>query len=216
MDMRKLLSLFSIITSLTLAFSCSEPDAPGNEPAPEPTPGEGGGDQTELVLGDYYKKGLAEGIIAYINEEGNGGILISIDETMAQWSTDYELLTKMGGEFSWEDGAYNCAYIRYLEDWENRYPAFAWCHAKNVLGLSSWFMPAIDEFRLIQPALKAINETLTKMGETPIATGINDYYWTSVEIGVQSAYAYSFANGDLADYDLDKKNYHHVRAIRKF
>lgn len=218
--MKRLSFLLMLLTMVAISFACSEPDTPGG--------GSGSTDQPDnpvnpddpekktFKLGDYYKEGLAEGIVAYLEEDGEHGLLISIDEGIAQWSTTHDMLTDMGGEFSMEDGAWNCVYIRSLEDWENKYPAFAWCHAKNVLGLNAWFLPAIDECAKIMPAIEAINTTLTEMGETPIALGVNDSYWTSVEVGAQSAYAYSFAEGDIASYDLDKLNEHRVRAMRKF
>lgn len=225
--MKRLSFLILVIASLTLPFACSEPDNTGSGNGTEQGGNGNGGEDdgtdnggtdeaTKYKLGDHYKSGLAEGIVAYVDESGEHGLIISIDETVAQWSTEHKMLTVMGGEFSMEDGASNTKYIRQQENWEQIYPAFAWCHAKNALGLSSWYLPAIDEFRAIFPALDAINATLNDMGAEPIATGVNESYWTSVEIGVQSAYAFSFMEGDIASYDLDKLNMHRVRAMRSF
>ena len=216
--MKKLSFILMMAAIATLSFACSEPETPSDEPGNTEQPDDPTDDPAtkSYKVGDYYKEGLAEGIIAFLEEDGEHGLLISIDETVAQWSTEHEMLTVQGGEFSMEDGAKNCAYIRTLENWESLYPAFAWCHAKNVLGLSAWFLPSIGEFRQIQPAVEAINATLEEMGETPLAMGVNDSYWTSVEVGVQAAYAFSFAEGDIASYDLDKLNEHYVRAMRKF
>lgn len=219
--MRKLSILILTLATLALPFACSEKE--GNEGVngpntpEEPNGPDGPGEEPiKYEVGQYYKEGLAEGIVAYVDESGEHGLLISLDETRAQWSTEHEMLTVMGGEFSMDDGSSNSAYIRTLENWSDLYPAFAWCHQKNVLGLNAWFLPAIGEMHLIQPAVEAINATLVEMELAPLATGVNDSYWTSVEVGVSSAYAYSFHEGDIASYDLDKLNEHLVRAVRTF
>ena len=216
--MKKLSFILMMAAIATLSFACSEPETPSNEPGNIEQPDDPTDDPAtkSYKVGDYYKEGLAEGIVAYVDESGEHGLLISIDQTVAQWSTEHEMLTVMGGEFSMDDGMKNCAYIRTLENWEALYPAFAWCHAKNVLGLNAWFLPSIGEYLQIQPAVEAINATLDEMGEETLAMGVNDSYWTSVEVGVQAAYAFSFAEGDIASYDLDKLNEHYVRAMRKF
>lgn len=215
--MKRLSLLMLTVAMMALQFACSEPDNTGSTSGNEQDgTGDGGNEVVTYKPGDYYKSGLAEGIVAFVDESGEHGLLISIDETRAQWSTEYEMLTVMGGEFSMDDGASNSKYIRSQENWEQLYPAFAWCHAKNALGLTSWYLPAIHEFSHVDQNLEAINATLTELGEEPIATGVNDNYWSSVEIGVQSAYAFNFHEGDIASYDLDKLNEHRVRAMRTF
>ncbi|MBQ3248972.1 MAG: DUF1566 domain-containing protein [Alistipes sp.] len=232
--MKRLSFLMLLVATLTLPFACSEPDntGSGNGQEQEGNGNEDGGNEdggneeggneeggNEVVTykpGEYYKKGLAEGIVATVDESGEHGLLISIDETVAQWSTEYKMLTVMGGEFSMEDGASNCKYIREQENWEELYPAFAWCHAKNAPGLSSWYLPAIFELEYIYHNFEAINTTLKEMGETPLANGVNDSYWSSTELGVQGAYAFSFYEGEIASYDNNKLNQHPVRAVRKF
>lgn len=219
--MRKLSILILTLAAFALPFACSEKE--GNEGVNGPNtpeepndPDDPGEETIKYEVGQYYKEGLAEGIVAYVDESGEHGLLISLDETRAQWSTEYEMLTVMGGEFSMDDGSSNSAYIRTLENWSDLYPAFVWCHEKNVLGLNAWYLPAIGEFQKIMPAVEAINATLVEMELAPLATGVNDSYWTSVEVGVSSAYAYSFHEGDIASYDLDKLNEHLVRAVRTF
>ena len=115
------------------------------------------------------------------------------------------------------DGQYNAKIIKSLEDWNEKYPAFAWCDAKNPRGLSSWYLPAIDELGKALPALKQINETLKSKGCETIADGFGDFYWTSMEMGATLATPGSFNPDVEADmYDCDKMNEHRVRAMRKF
>lgn len=224
--MRRTYLALLFVVALTIPFACSEPDntgsGSGTEQGGNQTGGEddgndnGGDDVVTYAVGDYYKQGLAEGIVAYVDESGEHGLIVSIDEATLQWSTDYDMLTIEGGEFSMEDGSRNCKYIREQEDWERIYPAVAWCHAKNALGLSSWYLPAIYELETVYTGLEAINATLSKIGATPLSTGVNDSYWSSTEIGPMSAYAFSFYYGEIASYDYDKLNTHQVRAVRKF
>ena len=214
-----------LLAMVMLAFACSEPstEGPGQVDDPNNTQQEDPVDdpnapkeEAKYKAGDYYKSGLAEGIIAYVDETGEHGLLISLDEGYTQWSTDYIMLVVQGGEFSREDGARNTAYIKSQENWEDLYPAVAWCDGKNALGLSSWYLPAPNELAKAAHHIEAINETLASMGYDVLSTGVNDGYWSSEEYGVQGAYAMSMASGDFADYGHDKKAYNRVRAMRKF
>ena len=202
-----------LLAILMLVCSCSEPVTPGpgpDEPIDDPV------ENPKYQAGDYYKSGLAEGVVAYVDESGEHGLLISMDEGYTQWSTDYIMLIVQGGEFSRENGARNTAYIKSQENWEELYPAVVWCDNKNALGLSSWYLPAPAELARAAQNVEAINATLVEKGCEPIATGINDSYWSSEEFGVQGAYSISFATADFADYGHDKKAYNRVRAMRKF
>ena len=211
--------------SLLLAMSmfvtsCSEL-LPGSEPSDEPTKEEPQQpeepfEKVTYKAGEYYKAGLAEGIIAYVDESGEHGLLLSMDEGYTQWSTEYIMLIVQGGEFSRENGARNTAYIKQQENWEELYPAVKWCDSKNALGLSSWYLPAPEELARAAQNIEAINATLIEKGREPIALGINDGYWSSEEYGVQGAYAINMGTGDFADYGHDKKGYNRVRAMRKF
>lgn len=216
---REFLSLLMFMAMFVCA--CSEsPAGPeqGNEQEPTEDPNEGTEEPVEpkFKAGEYYKQGLAEGIIAHVDESGEHGLLISLDEGYEQWSTDYIMLIVQGGEFSRENGARNTEYIKSQENWEELYPAVVWCDSKNALGLSSWYLPAPTELAYAAQNVEAINATLKEMGYEPIATGMNQAYWSSEEFGVQGAYAISFATGDFADYGHDKKAYNRVRAMRKF
>ena len=213
-----------LLSMVMFVCACSEPsvegpgqvDNPNNTEQENPNNGEDDQKEAKYKAGEYFKNGLAEGIIAYVDETGEHGLLISLDEGYTQWSTDYIMLVVQGGEFSREDGARNTAYIKSQENWEDLYPAVVWCNSKNALGLSSWYLPAPGELAKAAQHVDAINATLESMGYDVIATGVNESYWSSEEFGVQGAYAISMASGDFADYGHDKKAYNRVRAMRKF
>ena len=193
-----------------------QPNDPNGTEQEDPATGGDNNEENKYEAGEYYKSGLAEGIIAYVDETGEHGLLISLDEGYTQWSTEYIMLVVQGGEFSREDGARNTAYIKSQDNWEDLYPAVVWCNSKNALGLSSWYLPAPGELAKAAQHLEAINATLVEKGCEPIATGVNESYWSSEEFGVQGAYAINMASGDFADYGHDKKAYNRVRAMRKF
>ena len=178
----------------------------GNEPS----------DTVTYAIGDYIEVGLSKGIVYSIDTTGQHGLMMSLDQGRAAWSTEYRMLTNEGGEFSFSDGFYNMQYIKLLDNWKELYPAFAWVDQKNVLGLNAWYLPAISDFELITISFDIINETLIAKGKDPLHNGANDNYWTSVEIGVQDAYAYSFFYNDISSYDTDKKMEHYVIAVRSF
>lgn len=219
--MKRILMLLAA-TLVLLPLSCTKPDTPSgpvDDTQQGGTTNEGDGDNPETKTykaGDYYKEGLAEGIIAWVDETGEHGLLISLDETRAAWSTEYFGLLDHGYGMT-RDGQYNAKIIKSLEGWNEKYPAFAWCDAKNPRGLSSWYLPAIEELGKALPALKQINETLKSKGCETIADGFGDFYWTSMEMGATLATPGSFNPDVEADmYDCDKMNEHRVRAMRKF
>ena len=73
-----------LLAAVMFFCSCSEPSVEGpvqDEPE-EPVV------EAKYKAGEYYKTGLAEGIIAHVDESGEHGLLISMDEGYTQWSTD--------------------------------------------------------------------------------------------------------------------------------
>lgn len=221
--MRKILMLVSALT--LMAVSCTKPDVQSGEDTP-PVDNTGGNDdnndnneeQTPKVYkaGDFYKVGITEGVVIWADEAGEHGLVISLDEGVAAWSTESRMLTNQGGEFSLSNGQANSKYVKQQENWKELYPAFAWCDSKNALGLSSWYLPAPEELELALPAVEAINKTLKEQGATELS--LEGKYWTSYEAGAALAYPFSFRSGPLYEdiYDLDKNLEHLVRAMRKF
>ena len=224
--MKKILLL--IISALLILpySSCTKPSPEEPEDGKEEGSGEnngteeGGNDNTgdtlTYAIGEYIEVGLSKGIVVFVDETAQHGLMISLDQGRTAWASDYEMLDEMGGTFSPSDGYANMQYIKSLENWKERFPAFAWCDSKNVLGLNAWYLPTYHEFEHIYNSLEIINGTLVACGKEPLHTGTTDNYWTSVEMGVQDAYAFSFFYGEISPYDTDKKMEHHVIAMRSF
>jgi len=74
-----------------------------------------------------------------------------------------------------------------------------------------WYLPSGGELMLMYQNRSAINATATANGGSAFAS---DYYWSSTEVSIGSAWRYSFADGTLGTYN--KSSAHRVRAVRAF
>ena len=222
--MKKALMLVSALAFL--AFSCTKPDTPSDlDTEKQPEENVGGNEENENTetpaptsyqIGDFYKIGLTEGVVGWVDESGEHGLVLSLDEGLEAWSTENRMLTQAGGEFSLSNGQGNCKYVKQQENWKELYPAFAWCDSKNALGLTSWYLPAPEELELTLPAVEAMNKTLKEKGATELS--LDATYWTSYEAGAGMAYPFSFREGPIYEdyYNSDKNTARLVRAMRKF
>lgn len=228
-DMKRL--SFLQLAAMLLAAACSDgsgkelpPDPPDPEPEPQPV---------HYAIGDHYKVGTAEGIVCQVDDTGQHGMIVSLDEAELMWSTEEVDLGSRFGNFSLTDGLANVECIKTLENWGKKYPAFKWCDAKNALSRTHWYLPALYEMAEVyaafnggpsepdpepdatraETAQERFNRCLTEAGGTPLSI---DDYWTSTEFGTQAAYPYSFLYGDYATYDTGKTSVHRVRAVRRF
>ena len=223
--MKKISMLFAALA--LIAVSCTKPDVPSGEDTP-PIDNNGGNEDngenngneettpTVYKAGDFYKVGITEGVVAWVDETGEHGLVLSLDEAAAAWSTENRMLTDTGAEFSLSNGQANSKFIKQQENWKEKYPAFAWCDSKNALGLSSWYLPAPEELELALPAVEAMNKTLKENGATELS--LTEAYWTSYEAGAGMAYPFSFTSGPIYEdyYNSDKNSERLVRAMRKF
>lgn len=205
---------FLIPSFLLLFAACQEkPESPAPDKEQE---------TTALKVGDYYAKGLAKGIIVSLDEDGEHGLLLSLDEKSLQWSTLNSSIICGASYVSMDDGAVNAEGVKGLyENWPEEFPAIAWCSSKNLGALNSWYLPAASEIRLILDVVgtqSSINETLVANGGAAVSP--EELYWSSTDAGAQIAYAYRY-RADLKPedelYDMSpKKNSLHCRCVRRF
>ncbi len=85
--------------------------------------------------------------------------------------------------------------------------AKTWCSSYGT----DWYLPTLDELKLIYNNKSTINSTLSANGYTTLGTG---YYWSSTEYGSSYAYLLDFSNGGSNYYN--KTNSSSVRAILAF
>lgn len=181
-------------------------------------------DQQEpaLKVGDYYAKGLAKGVIVSLDEDGEHGLLLSLDEKDLQWSTLNASIIWGAVYVSLDDGAVNAEGVKSLyENWPEEFPAIAWCSSKNLGALNSWYLPAASELRDVldlAASEELVNQRLETNGGTPLSP--SELYWSSTDAGAQIAYSYRY-RADLKPedelYDMSpKSNSLHCRCLRRF
>ena len=78
--------------------------------------------------------------------------------------------------------------IRSLANWQNDYPAFAWCAS---LG-EGWYLPAFEELKAISAQCAAINNTLKAKGKPELG----GYHWSSTQYNEFCAWSVYMYGGD--------------------
>jgi hypothetical protein len=108
-------------------------------------------------VGDYYDDGIKQGVVFEVWDDGKHGKIVSLEQNECKWSVTYAETNAL----SRADGKYNMRKIRSLPNWQNDYPAFAWCAS---LG-DGWYLPAHDELYAIYAQRTAINKALKAKGK---------------------------------------------------
>lgn len=139
--------------------------------------------QGQYAVGDFYDKEGVQGVVC--SAEGEHGTLVSLDETQAIYSREVGIET---GAESWNDGLYNFNVISRRENWQENYPAFAWCNAKNGSGPVKWYLPALNELMTMYDNYTALNRTIGEHGGTAING--SGKYWASNESTTNSDFAW--------------------------
>ena len=234
--MKKILFLLASLSVVAMLAGCD-----GKDTVPDSGAGTDEGQGTEdpevpeepstaeYAVGDYYDEGFVKGIVFNVDEAGEHGYVMSLDETVAVWS--YKNESVMDGTPS-SDGKYNTGCVQLMSDWQEYYPGFAWAEQKNVMGLDNWYVPSSYEMTLIYTAYTGhepgISETaedadakewfnacITAHGGTPLRDVL---YWTSGELGPQIAYVFDMTTGtnNLTQSLVYKSNEYPFRAISRF
>ena len=194
--MRKTLSLL-LSSMLFLAFSCTKPDNGDNT-------GNGDGPETSLKVGDYYSSGLVKGIVFSLDEDGEHGLVVSLDEKNLQWSTLETSVIAGAAYVSLDYGLDNVMGIKSLFDnGATAFPAVAWCSSKNPGSLNLWYLPAANELRTLLDGFAGNPELAASMEQhsgTPLNPSAS--YWSSTDGGGQIAYSYRHRADMSPDEDL--------------
>lgn len=96
--------------------------------------------------------------------------------------------------------------IEQINNWRNKYPAFAWC---ADLG-EGWYLPVIEELQKIYRVKDDVNKQLECQGGAELSA----WYWSSTEVDEFCAWDVYMYDGDT--YDYDKYDDHYVRAVFAF
>ncbi|MGN1212346.1 MAG: DUF1566 domain-containing protein [Candidatus Cryptobacteroides sp.] len=214
------LSLLSgfVLTAL-MAVCCTKSPVASEEDSGKSDTGD---EQVGWKVGDYYHVGLAKGVVAYVDENGEHGLLVSLEEMDLKWSTLSTSVIAGAVYVGLDDGAANVEGIKSLfPNWAEEFPAVAGCAAMNVGALNSWYLPAAAELRAVLDAAAlnpAVSETLEANSGKRMTP--EEEYWSSTDAGGQIAYAYRYRADMLPSDDLyfmpQKSSVHHVRCVRRF
>ena len=172
--------------------------------------------ESAYKIGDEMKVDNGHGVVAYIDETGEHGYIISKLECDAvKWATSYQYLKGM--PTSTTDGKANCSVLS--SDLEIIGSCLAANWAVFDCGNAGWFLPADEQLKAVLANFTAINEGLAKIGGTPLTEGRG--YWSSTtyfsdDSGVNARY-FSYKNGAVSQGSDEITYYtHNARAIHVF
>ena len=181
----------------------------GCVPQPKPQP------VKTYKVGDYFDDGEKQGVVFEVSEDGRHGKIVSLRQSEQQWcsETEYHKGIKTGATDQ-ANGMTNQRKIEQINNWRNKYPAFAWC---ADLG-EGWYLPAIEESKKIlldDIVHDKVNRTLQELKAPKLfARGEVAWYWSSAEDGKFCAWFVNMCNG----YTLSnlKCGSIYVRAVSAF
>lgn len=128
--------------------------------------------QKSYKVGDYYNENGKEGIVFWVDKTGKHGKIVGMESAELQWASDKTEQNRLIKATNKKDGARNMEKVKHVSNWEQKYPAFAWC---ANLG-EGWYLPAKKE--LLQIA--RMNDDLwSKMHEMDVI--IAAHCWSSTE-----------------------------------
>ena len=176
-------------------------------------------------VGDYfysdktYSKNLNTGktligIVFWVNSADpfKGKIVSSDQGYLLAWSTENVLIP---GAKSETDGAANTAAITSYSGYTAaKYPAVAWCVAKNTPAIAgiNWYMPAQAEVETLNANYDAVYNASIKLGYE-LRLRYDGYYWSSTNDTDALALLYYFHHYRLS---VEKKFTYFVRAVSTF
>lgn len=156
---------------------------------------------SKLKIGALVTVSGIKGVVFELN--GSTNKIVSCLETAAKWgptSTNTGATNNTDGMENMKTiiGKYNIS----------SYPAFKWC---RDLG-SAWYLPALEELKLIYDNKSKLNTTLSSIGGTQLGTDAS--YWSSTEMRSDTFYAlYVYFNAGNSSYSSKSSN-DQVRAVR--
>ena len=160
--------------------------------------------------GDYYNDGTKEGIVFIVSKDGMHGKIISLEQGDEMWAVKEVSNVDTGAENE-KDGMVNMNKVKKQKNWEENYPAFAWCAR---LG-DGWYLPAEKELVLVRENKELINKKLKEHSCEVIDGGT----WSSTERALKNykheariCYLGKVAHNGAAS----KTNSSRVRAVAAF
>lgn len=158
------------------------------------------------IIGDIVRKNGEMGVVFEVTDDGKHGKMVSVRESSEclKWSSDSNEQKRLIGANN-ENGVYNMQLVKQVDDWQSKYPAFAWC---AYLG-EDWYLPTKEELVAISRKRKTIDKSLESINAETLSV-----YWTSMECSNDCAWLVSMNNGNTCS--LNKFYDNNVRAVSAF
>ena len=118
-------------------------------------------------VGDIYNENGVTGMVYKVTDNGTHGMILSMKYSTEAWSKS-NTLTNASDE---NNGMNNMNTIKKLDDWQNRFPAFAWCDNMNQNGVVGWYLPSINELKYLYAAYNGLSEYPGSNVQAPILYG---------------------------------------------
>lgn len=120
-----------------------------------------------------------KGIVCSISDGGLHGKAFSTDENRyLAWATGSAATTEIGANDQ-NSGAVNMATIQATgTDWETNYPAFKWCADHAPINGHSWYLPAVEEIKLLAANYQQLKAIADVYFSSP---GLGGYWYASSE-----------------------------------
>ena len=208
--------LFVLVATICLvATSCSASEDPAE-------PDNGNKTETGFKVGDYYNHGLIKGVVFSTDENGEHGMIVSLDEKNLKWSTLETSVIAGATYVSLDYGLDNADGIKGIfSNWAETFPAVAWCSSKNPGSLNRWYLPAANELRTLLNECAGKPELVSAIEhQSGISVNPEVSYWSSTDGGGQIAYSYRYRENMSPDEDLysllPKGESHPCRCICRF
>ncbi len=122
------------------------------------------GDAIESVptykLFDFYNRKGIQGIVVDVDETGQHGWIVSLDEVKLEWCTA-PMGTYWPASESKTDAAVNLKGVLAVDPTLKAFPAMKWCNDKNKDGIMGWEMPASNTLEMFASCLFKENQQQT-------------------------------------------------------
>ena len=162
---------------------------------------------SKYKVGDYYDDGTKQGVVFEVSEDGRHGKIVSLRQSKQRWCSEAEYGKGIKtGATDQANGMTNQRKIEQINNWRNKYPAFAWCADQG----EGWYLPVIEELQKIYRVKDVVNKQLECQGGAELSLS----YWSSTEADEFCAWSVVVGYGFL-DLNYKSKDIY-VRAVSAF
>lgn len=194
--------------------------------APQPAQADSTGQKFEFALGEE----IGGGIVFHRWKDANGaehGLVVSLNdlEYVHDWEAQFARSNDKAESAStprkpataggWTSlSSSNNNNNSKTETEQSLTPAAKVCRDYKRGGFTDWYLPSVDELRLLWLNRNQVNEGIKKIkGATPLS---NDaYYWSRTKYEDDQEWTFSFGSGNVTSIKVRLYNYK-VRAIRAY